>query len=161
MTKCLSCPSPAEADRKKCLPCLVRARARVKKWQEKHPERHRAKSRAAHDRYRAVGTCLYGCGQPRHWSNRNYCLRHSAAQSGRRSHGVGFDRRMVMYENQGGACFICGAYEPDPVALHVDHCHATSEVRGLLCGDCNRGVGGFKDNPRLLLRAATYLEKGN
>jgi hypothetical protein len=40
-----------------------------------------------------------------------------------------------------------------------DHCHKTNKARGLLCGDCNRGLGGFKDNPGFLLEAVLYLEK--
>jgi len=39
----------------------------------------------------------------------------------------------------------------------VDHCHKTSEVRGLLCHSCNVGLGNFRDDPRLLKKAIKYL----
>ena len=43
--------------------------------------------------------------------------------------------------------------------LSVDHNHVTSKVRGLLCNNCNRGIGNFKDKKELLLKAISYLDK--
>lgn len=51
-------------------------------------------------------------------------------------------------------CIICGL-ETNVV---VDHDHATGDVRGGLCTNCNLGLGHFKDNPELLRLAALYLE---
>ena len=58
-----------------------------------------------------------------------------------------------MRNAQGGRCAICGSVE----ALHVDHCHATGQVRGLLCGGCNSGIGRLRDDPELLMRGWEYL----
>jgi hypothetical protein len=43
--------------------------------------------------------------------------------------------------------------------LHIDHCHKTGKVRGLLCGNCNVGLGHFKDSVELLQQAAEYLKE--
>lgn len=64
-----------------------------------------------------------------------------------------------LYEIQNGKCAIC----PTRLTLgtkktHIDHDHATNQVRGLLCLHCNMGLGHFKDNPTLLARAVAYLE---
>lgn len=52
-----------------------------------------------------------------------------------------------------GRCAICGLPEKA-----IDHNHATGEVRGLLCGSCNTGLGFFRDSPKLLRKAAEYLK---
>lgn len=39
----------------------------------------------------------------------------------------------------------------------VDHCHTHGHVRGVLCNECNRGLGYFRDSPKALLKAAEYL----
>lgn len=80
----------------------------------------------------------------------------------RRNYGITLDDFNALAEQQHFKCAICGKI-PDPNAkwnqkvLHVDHDHLTGHVRGLLCSDCNRGLGLFSDNAEMLLRAAAYL----
>jgi Recombination endonuclease VII len=50
-------------------------------------------------------------------------------------------------------CVICRATDH----LCIDHSHQTGRVRGRLCHACNKGLGFFRDNPSLLLRAADYV----
>lgn len=52
-------------------------------------------------------------------------------------------------------CQICGETNR---RFHVDHCHKTLKVRGLLCENCNRSLGGFRDDVNLLKKAIEYLE---
>lgn len=65
-----------------------------------------------------------------------------------------------ILENQQGRCAICGYSDQDKPSFFplVDHCHKTGKVRGLLCLNCNHGLGQFKDDPHLLRLAANYLE---
>jgi hypothetical protein len=67
----------------------------------------------------------------------------------------------MLYAAQGGVCAICGATaahaaHPD---LHIDHCHASGEVRGLLCQKCNTALGLLGDSPAMLRRAILYLKR--
>lgn len=60
---------------------------------------------------------------------------------------------------QGGACAICGTEDTGYWdRFHIDHCHTTGHVRGLLCTKCNTGLGMFLDNRELLLSAIKYLD---
>lgn len=68
-----------------------------------------------------------------------------------------------MLADQGGTCALCDATPETQKAkyrtyFHVDHCHDTGRVRGLLCGEHNMLLGRFNDDPGLLRRAAEYLE---
>lgn len=53
------------------------------------------------------------------------------------------------------SCGICGKID----LLVKDHCHATGMNRGMLCQNCNKGLGHFKDNTGFLLNAVTYIRK--
>ncbi|MCU1603049.1 MAG: Recombination endonuclease [Frankiales bacterium] len=60
-----------------------------------------------------------------------------------------------MIEEQSGLRARCGENPPE----HVDHDHETGEVRGILCFNCNGGLGQFKDRVDILTKAITYLER--
>jgi hypothetical protein len=54
-------------------------------------------------------------------------------------------------------CGVCGALPRKPYELHVDHDHRTGRIRGLLCINCNVGLGNLNDNPARLQAAIEYL----
>ncbi len=60
-----------------------------------------------------------------------------------------------LYDEQGGLC----AFGHKVKKLHVDHCHTSGKVRGLLCYNCNNGLGRFKDDIIVLKKAVDYLIK--
>jgi hypothetical protein len=64
-----------------------------------------------------------------------------------------------LWDQQNGRCGICQKNRSELKQSHIDHCHKTMIVRGMLCGNCNRGVGMFNDDPRLLRAAIAYLKK--
>jgi Recombination endonuclease VII len=70
-------------------------------------------------------------------------------------HGLSLQDYRAMRERQKNVCGIC---KTPGKPLCVDHCHATGKVRGLLCRDCNLGLGNYKDNPVFTRAATAYLE---
>lgn len=75
-----------------------------------------------------------------------------------RSYGLTEEEFNTMLKNQGHKCAICGTTDWGRPSPSIDHCHTTGKVRGLLCNNCNRALGLFKDNPETLKRAAEYLK---
>lgn len=60
---------------------------------------------------------------------------------------------------QDSSCALCMRHEANHFKLHVDHCHETNKIRGLLCGKCNQGIGLLNHNSELLRKAAIYCEE--
>jgi len=75
----------------------------------------------------------------------------------KRLYGISYKEYLVMLDAQGGRCAICATENSGKRAFAVDHCHDTGAVRGLLCGNCNAGIGNLKDSKELLQRAIEYL----
>ena len=71
------------------------------------------------------------------------------------------DSFFELYHAQNESCAICGLHNDDSKYvrnLHIDHCHETGLVRGLLCHGCNTGLGAFSDDVKLLEEAVKYLK---
>ena len=86
------------------------------------------------------------------------------ARSLREGFGLSLEQYQEMHDRQNGKCAICNEPETqmrsDKIkALAVDHNHNTGAIRGLLCSDCNTGIGKLKDDPKILRLAAEYLER--
>jgi hypothetical protein len=73
----------------------------------------------------------------------------------KRRYGISVAEFDALVLEQDGICAICGASDPE----HVDHSHDTGDVRGILCFNCNGGLGQFKDSTDALRNAARYLEQ--
>lgn len=77
-----------------------------------------------------------------------------------RKYGLTRTEYDILFKQQNKRCAICGtANFAGRCGIHVDHKHSDGSIRALLCGCCNQALGLFKDNPLLLRKAATYLEK--
>lgn len=117
---------------------------KTKEWHAKNPERARRMRAEAHARRVATPE---GRQQVRGWK---YKARY----------GITIEQYEQMLGNQDGHCALCPT-EPAPGEyLSVDHDHETEEVRGLLCTDCNHGLGRFHDDLERLMAAAAYLLAG-
>lgn len=88
-------------------------------------------------------------------------------------YGMTEEQHREMFAKQKGRCGICprkivsrfedtrlwtGAGGAPNDLDRVDHCHVTGVVRGLLCSDCNLGLGKFQESKKVLLSAARYLD---
>jgi hypothetical protein len=78
-----------------------------------------------------------------------------------RSYGLTPESFQAILDRQGGGCAICGGVFPigGRTGLHIDHCHANGHVRGILCSNCNMGIGKFHDSASRLRAAADYIER--
>jgi hypothetical protein len=87
------------------------------------------------------------------------------AREKRRNHhimakyGISKEEYERMFEEQDGLCAICRRAPGEKGILHIDHCHKSKRLRGLLCGHCNRALGIFGDNIESLKNAIAYLER--
>jgi hypothetical protein len=83
----------------------------------------------------------------------------------RKRFGITLDQYRQMSLEQDHKCALC--IQPETAVdakgaerfMAVDHCHKTGKIRALLCASCNKALGGFKDDPALLRKAAEYIEK--
>lgn len=123
-----------------------------KAWAEDDPyKRGRFCSRACKVKMRALDGRMSG-------ANRRAQLK--------TKYGITVEEYQTLLDAQGGACAICKRTEPigrvatvGPMWLHVDHNHKTGRVRGLLCMECNTGLGKFQDDVTLLQAAIRYLQR--
>jgi hypothetical protein len=72
----------------------------------------------------------------------------------KRRYGVTAQEVQVLIAAQGGRCAICR----EAPAEHVDHDHETGRVRGVLCFNCNGGLGQFRDRQDVMAAAIAYLQ---
>ena len=63
-----------------------------------------------------------------------------------------------LLQQQNGKCAICGTDSPRKRSWVLDHCHSTGKIRGVLCRQCNIGIGMFFDNVEILERTIQYLK---
>ncbi|MFF2317564.1 endonuclease VII domain-containing protein [Arthrobacter sp. NPDC058097] len=96
------------------------------------------------------------------------CRRCHASAQKKAKYGIDIDAFEALLESQGGRCAICPVtVRADGFRLSIDHDHSCCPgtlscgncIRGLLCPDCNRGLGLFRDNIKLLKEAINYLER--
>lgn len=89
------------------------------------------------------------------WAKQNNekSIRVSRESNLKTNYGISLFDYNRMFEKQKGLCAICGQKK----FLDVDHDHSTGKFRGLLCGNCNRGLGVFQESLPILLSACDYL----
>lgn len=112
-----------------------------KEWRKKNKQ----KQKAIENRYRL--------------NNSENIKARAVAKKLKHLYGISQDQYDQMLFNQNYSCKICSAPSSSfKKRLHVDHCHVTNKVRGLLCSNCNRALGLFKDSINILNSAIDYLK---
>ena len=115
--------------------------AKSKAWREKNKDRAKENRR-------------------KHYlENKEKSLEYSTWYSIKRKYSLSKEEYLNILTSQRGVCAICE--QTCSRALAVDHCHTTGKVRGLLCNNCNRGIGHLKENVSFLERAVQYLKENN
>lgn len=77
----------------------------------------------------------------------------------KRKYNSSYKEFTALLELQENKCKICEGLFTNLKETHLDHCHNTKKIRGLLCRNCNLGLGHFKDNIKILSKAINYLEE--
>ena len=123
---------------------------------------YRARILAANERWRAANKekvnaalRLKYASQPK-WRKAARATE-SRAKHLKRKYGMTLEDYDRLFKKQKGRCAICRE-KSRRGPLHVDHDHDKKFVRQLLCGPCNRGLGFFRDDTRLLRRAIACLD---
>jgi hypothetical protein len=76
----------------------------------------------------------------------------------KRDYGITQKQWLTLKAKQNHKCAICKINLSQIKIITLDHDHKTGIIRGLLCNECNRSLGGFKDNIQLLQNAINYLQ---
>lgn len=136
-------------------------RLRAAKWRSENREKAREISRRSNQKRRVENPEVIRAYQASYREQNREILSDKERQ---RRFGVTRQDYAEMFHHQNGVCAICS--QPETAtrlgrvkALSVDHNHQTGAVRGLLCSDCNTGIGKLKENRNILLSAIQYLDK--
>lgn len=125
------------------------------KWNKRTPEQQAEYNRQRRERYAADAE----------YREQQKAIVRSGCKVAKRNsrlkaqYGITVEQYAELERRQNGCCALCSRSpgELDGRRLAVDHCHETGAVRGLLCGDCNRALGLFRDRRDVLDRAIEYL----
>jgi hypothetical protein len=119
--------------------------------------KHREEKLAASRAYRAAHRERLNAERRDKWrSDADLRARHGGARL-TRNYGLSRDEHRRLLKAQNGVCAVCKL--PSRRTLCVDHCHATLQVRGLLCDKCNTALGLFGDDSKRMRAAAAYVDR--
>lgn len=143
-----------------CRPCKRQA---AKESRLRNLDKHKARARSYYQKHREQ--LLLKCkSEETKQRRRDYYQRNKQefkdnvrwAQL-KRLYGISKEEYANLLSLQNGRCAICHKFSD--LQLHVDHCHTTGKIRGLLCVCCNRAIGFFKDSTESLQNAIDYLNR--
>ena len=92
----------------------------------------------------------------RQFINRAYCINSLKQQKRNEKYDLKPENFNKLLNSQDKKCAICKVSITNN--SHLDHCHETKIIRGILCQNCNWGLGQFKDSIPILESAIEYLK---
>lgn len=117
----------------------------------------RACNAKRHDKWRRQNLGYVNAKQ-REWHRKNPDK--GASYELKQNYGISLDTYNAMLAEQSVRCAICKRSEPGGRGrFHVDHCHDTGTIRGLLCHACNLGIGQLKHSAEILKEAIKYITR--
>lgn len=128
---------------------------RHRKWVAENKEHHAAYMREYHRRNKDkinARNKLARAENPEKYREKHYQY----------NYGMSLADRDALFADQGFCCAVCGTDKPGCKVgwgWHIDHCHRSGEVRGIVCHHCNTALGNAKDSPDILRKLAFYLEQ--
>ena len=97
----------------------------------------------------------------KNWADNNQEQRRRISRKARLKNAFGLTENdyQTLLASQDYCCAICNTDKPTGKwkVFAVDHCHTTGAVRGLLCNECNRGMGLLRDSADICMKASEYL----
>lgn len=138
----------------------------MREYYSNHPEKFKRRTPEQRARYNAKRRKMYSeseeirriaCAEAKCWREQN--PRKSKATR-LRPYGITIEQFEEKFLKQGGKCAICGHSDTSEKLFFpvVDHCHKRNVFRGILCMNCNQGLGKFRDDITLLRAAIKYLQ---
>lgn len=168
--------SPRYASSGNCVECIAKARGKAF-----INSRGRSSKRSAVNHVSALAAIANGAleyladtacphGHYRRFVTTNNCIDCDIESQAKRAEKKRWERVKKLYGlseldvaqmliRQNCQCVICSV--EIKTGYHIDHCHSTKKVRGLLCQKCNQAIGLLQESETLFLKASQYIEKHN
>lgn len=130
--------------------CIECSKAAAKDWYAANPDYRRTKAqewRKANPDY---------VREYRKTNRRDIYLTESA-----RKYGITREQFSKMFADQSEKCATCFKpfdWDDKQTKPHIDHCHRTGKIRGLLCNACNSVLGITNENVETLSNLIEYLK---
>ena len=116
------------------------------------------KSNAPDGLYYTCIPCNKICSEKYYQKNRERILKRVSKKTLKAKYNMTLGDYDKLLSKQNECCKICGNHKDNyERKLHVDHSHETGEIRGLLCSNCNTGIGLFQESIKLLIKAICYI----
>ena len=148
----------------------IRRAAYAKEWRKRNPEKAKEHSKRTREKNRSKIQV-----RQQEWRSDNleyvkakgkkYYFEHKdeiREYNWLKTYGITGEIYRAMLTAQSEVCAICGTLDPGKGEFFaIDHDHATSQIRGLLCVHCNVGLGHFNDDPKTMTKAIKYLQRSS